>query len=119
MSESGRESLFSSVGSWSEDFSSNSENDFGTSDFERESSVANPGLTDDEDEGSDDEQIDDNREANDVEVEIEDGQLIPGFSFPSFEEAIRSMEEFCDKTFSPLVIRGSDDGTKLIPDSAI
>ena len=23
------------------------------------------------------------------------------------------MEEFCDKTFSPLVIRGSDDGTKL------
>ena len=85
MSESGGESLFSSVGSWSEDFSSNGENDFGTSDFERESSDANPGLTDDEDEGSDDEQMDDDREANDVEVEIqderihlEDVQLIPG-----------------------------------------
>ena len=120
MSESGGESLFSSVGSLSEDFSSNGENDFGTSDFERESSDTNPGLTDAEDEGSDDEQMDDDLEANDVEVEIqderihlEDGQLIPGFSFPSFEEAIRSMEEFCDKTFSPLVIRGSDDGTKL------
>ena len=51
MSESGGESLFSSVGSWSENFSSNGENDFRTNDFERESSDANPGLTDDEDEG--------------------------------------------------------------------
>ena len=75
MSESGGESLFSSVGSLSEDFSSNGENDFGTSDFERESSDANPGLTDDEDEGNDDEQMDDDLEANDVEVEIQDERI--------------------------------------------
>merc|ERR1719296_117661 len=42
----------------------------------------------------------------DEEVHLEEGQLIAGCSFPSFKEAIRSMEEFCDKTFSPLVIRG-------------
>ena len=40
-----------------------------------ESSDANPGLTDDEDEGSDDEQMDDDLEANDVEVEIQDERI--------------------------------------------
>ena len=61
MSESGVESLFSSGGSWSKDFSSNGENDFGTSDLENETIDANTNLTDDEDEEIEDEQMDEYR----------------------------------------------------------
>merc|ERR1719509_194497 len=122
--------LFSSLGS----FSSFGEDDVYTSDFDQDEGEAEVWVDEEfdadhilmeqeaglEEEVSLEEEVILEEEVRpeeegqcDEEVHLEEGQLIAGCSFPSFKEAIRSMEEFCDKTFSSLVIRGSDDGTKL------
>ena len=98
MSEGGGDSCISSQGSWSEDFSSNAENDFETSDSDPESSDTNTEFTDDDSDASDEGEKDpDNSEADDVLIHLEDYQLNPGLLFHLLMKPLDQWEYFVTK----------------------